>query len=114
MLVNIFVSLGTLSLYIISILKLAIFKLLFCLYQGFTVNLLLVLLSYVRIYRYFKAYNIGLIEKYQSIYLKEDIIKIHQTIKEVKLFFCYIATVLIVQTGFFIWAAIYVAKKDEI
>ena len=78
-----------------SILKLEIFKLLFCLYQGLTVNLLLILLSYVRIYRYFKAYNIGLILKYQQIYLKEDIAKIHQTIKEVKLFFCYIATVLI-------------------
>jgi hypothetical protein len=58
--------------------------------------MLFVTLFYIRIYRYFKAYNIGLILKYQQIYLKEDIAKIHQTIKEVKLFFCYIATVLIV------------------
>ena len=94
--VNVFVSLGTVSMYILSIMEVSYFNLLFFLFQSLTINLLIITPSYVRIFRYFKAYNIGLLEKYKTIYLKDDISKIHMTIKEVKIFFIYIINVLIV------------------
>ena len=74
------VSLGTLSIYILSILDKPEFALLFFLFQGLTINFFIIILSYIRVYRYFKAYNISLIEKYKQIYLKEDITKINMSI----------------------------------
>ena len=79
-LVSTLVSLGTLCIYIVGILDKPEFELLFFLFQGLTVNFLIIILSYIRVYRYFKAYNIGLIEKYKQIYLKEDITKINLSI----------------------------------
>ena len=103
-LVNILAPLASLILYILSIVKNPQFKLLFFLFQGLTINLLFITFFYIRIYRYFKAYNLGLLEKYQTIYQKEDIAKIHQTIKEVKIFFTYIIIVLILQSTYIFWA----------
>ena len=111
--VNVFVSLGTVSMYILSIMELSYFNLLFCLFQSLTINLLIITPSYVRIFRYFKAYNIGLLEKYKTIYLKDDISKIHMTIKEVKIFFIYIINVLIVQSIFVFWL-IFATRSGEI
>ena len=74
------VSLGTLSIYILSLLDKPEFALLFFLFQGLAINFFIIILSYIRVYRYFKAYNISLIEKYKQIYLKEDITKINMSI----------------------------------
>ena len=112
-LVNILAPLASLILYILSIVKNPQFKLLFFLFQGLTINLLFITFFYIRIYRYFKAYNLGLIEKYQTIYQKEDIAKIHQTIKEVKIFFTYIIIVLILQSTYIFWA-IFSTRSGEI
>jgi hypothetical protein len=63
-LINIFVFLGIMGLYILNLLKIRQFELYFFLFQGLTVNFFLLILFYLRIYRYFKAYNFGLLEKY--------------------------------------------------
>lgn len=72
-LINIFVFLGILTLYLLNFLRISQFELLFFLFQGLTVNMFLLVLFYVRIYRYFKAYNLGSLVKYQQIYQKEDV-----------------------------------------
>ena len=75
-LINIFVFLGILTLYILNLLKIWQFELYFFLFQGLTVNIFLLIMFYLRIYRTFKSYNIGLLEKYQQVYHEEDAIKI--------------------------------------
>ena len=111
--VNLFVSLVTVSMYILSIMELSYFFLLFFLFQSLTINLLIITSSYFRIFRYFKAYNIGLLEKYKAIYLKDDISKIHLTIKEVRIFFSYIIIVLMVQNIYVFWS-IFAYRSVEI
>jgi hypothetical protein len=111
--VNIIVFLVTFSMYIVCLLDIPESELLFFLFQGLTINMLTLTLSYVRIYQYFKAYNIRLLEKYQQIYLKEDKTKILLTIQEVKFFFSYIIIVLMVQSIFMFWW-IFASRSGEI
>jgi phosphoglycerol transferase MdoB-like AlkP superfamily enzyme len=101
--INYFVFIGILTLYLLNLMKITQFELLFFLFQGLTVNIFLLILFYMRIYRYFKAFNIELLVKYKEVYHEEDATKIRQTIREVKIFFTLIIIVLTIQSNFLLW-----------